>query len=117
MYVRGYLQGSENVRVVTIVGSRDLRSHSVVMLLLYYILYYYYVKGAGKSRACAEHTSGQAQMGGFCITSGCACAEHTSDHVTDITSGHVTTKECELIFMDKLLMLMFEWCKVVYFHG
>jgi hypothetical protein len=29
-------------------------------------------------------------------------------------------KECEVAnFMDKLLMLMlmFEWCKVVYFHG
>ena len=74
-------------------------------------------KKRGENRACAEHTSGQghfqtgplpvtwltsllvkkAPLWRYNATSGCACfrtryvAGVTSGHVTDITSGHVTS--------------------------
>jgi hypothetical protein len=91
---------------------RGIKWPSVAMLLLYY----YKEKSAGKSRACAEHTSGQGHFRQGLFRSGDWChfrskgptradmgqlpVAHTqnilpdrvtSGHVTDVTSGHVTS--------------------------
>ena len=52
MYVQGYLQGSENGRVVTNGGQVTFGSHVTTTKK----------KARGKSRACAEHTSGQGHF-------------------------------------------------------
>ena len=69
--------------------SNDLRSHPVAMLLLR--------KKRGKKPVMRRtyFRSGPLPVkrlheGGYCATSGCACAEHTSGHVTHVISGHVT---------------------------
>ena len=52
---------------------------AMVLVLLYYIVYYY-------------HSKKKTWRKSFCdVISDWACTEHASDHVTNVTSGHVTS--------------------------